>query len=46
MYPSHALPRDAQSILELAARSMFDLFAHASQGMLVVDFLKSQVALA
>ena len=31
------LPRDAQSILELAARSMFDLFANASQGMLLVD---------
>jgi transcriptional regulator with PAS, ATPase and Fis domain len=34
---STALPRDAQSILELAARSMFDLFAHASEGMLLVD---------
>ena len=32
-----ALPRDAQSILELAARSMFDLFANASEGMLLVD---------
>jgi transcriptional regulator with PAS, ATPase and Fis domain len=32
-----SLPRDAQSILELAARSMFDLFANASQGMLLVD---------
>jgi transcriptional regulator with PAS, ATPase and Fis domain len=31
------LPRDAQSILELAARSMFDLFANASAGMLLVD---------
>ena len=31
------LPRDAQSILELAARSMFDLFAGASEGMLLVD---------
>ncbi|WP_342128380.1 sigma-54 interaction domain-containing protein [Hydrogenophaga sp. OTU3427] len=31
------LPRDAQSILELAARSMFDLFAHASEGMMLVD---------
>ena len=31
------LPRDAQSILELAARSMFDLFANASQGMMLVD---------
>ncbi len=34
---SAALPRDAQSILELAARSMFDLFANASEGMLLVD---------
>ncbi len=32
-----ALPRDAASILELAARSMFDLFATASEGMLLVD---------
>jgi len=32
-----ALPRDAQSILELAAHSMFDLFAHASEGMMLVD---------
>ncbi len=31
------LPRDAQSILALAARSMFDLFANASEGMLLVD---------
>ncbi len=31
------MPRDAQSILELAARSMFDLFANASEGMLLVD---------
>ena len=31
------LPRDAASILELAARSMFDLFANASEGMLLVD---------
>ena len=31
------LPRDAQSILELAARSMFDLFASASEGMMLVD---------
>jgi transcriptional regulator with PAS, ATPase and Fis domain len=34
---AQALPRDAQSILELAARSMFDLFANASEGMLLVD---------
>ena len=32
-----SLPRDAQSILELAARSMFELFANASEGMLLVD---------
>ena len=31
------LPRDAQSILELAARSMFDVLANASEGMLLVD---------
>ncbi len=31
------LPRDAQSILELAARSMFHLFSNISQGMLLVD---------
>jgi transcriptional regulator with PAS, ATPase and Fis domain len=35
--PPQDLPRDAQSILELAARSMFDLFANASEGMLLVD---------
>ena len=32
-----SLPRDAASILKLAARSMFDLFANAAQGMLLVD---------
>jgi transcriptional regulator with PAS, ATPase and Fis domain len=32
-----ALPDDAPSILQLAARSMFDLFASAAQGMLLVD---------
>ncbi|MDO5623992.1 MAG: sigma 54-interacting transcriptional regulator [Pseudomonadota bacterium] len=32
-----ALPRDAQSILELAARSLFERFASASEGMLLVD---------
>jgi transcriptional regulator with PAS, ATPase and Fis domain len=32
-----SLPRDGQRILELAARSMFDLFANASEGMLLVD---------
>ncbi|TFZ08702.1 sigma-54 interaction domain-containing protein [Ramlibacter humi] len=31
------LPRDGQRILALAARSMFDLFANASEGMLLVD---------
>jgi transcriptional regulator with PAS, ATPase and Fis domain len=31
------LPRDAQSILELAARSMFELFSSVSQGMFLVD---------
>ena len=35
--PPHALPRDAQSILELAARSMFQLFSSMSQGMFRVD---------
>ncbi|MFI5446614.1 sigma-54 interaction domain-containing protein [Polaromonas sp. UC242_47] len=33
----HGLPRDAQSILELAARSMFQLFSSISQGMFLVD---------
>lgn len=37
MEKSDSLPRDAQSILELAARSMFELFASASEGMLLVD---------
>ncbi len=32
-----ALPRDAQSILALAARSLFERFANASEGMLLVD---------
>jgi transcriptional regulator with PAS, ATPase and Fis domain len=32
-----ALPSDAGGILELAARSMFDLFDGASEGMLLVD---------
>ena len=31
------LPRDADSILALAARSMFQLFSSASQGMFLVD---------
>lgn len=34
---SNALPKDAQSILTLAARSLFDVFANASEGMLLVD---------
>ena len=41
MKPSRAknesLPLDGQRILELAAKSMFDLFATASEGMLLVD---------
>jgi transcriptional regulator with PAS, ATPase and Fis domain len=35
MKPS--LPSDAESILKLAARSLFDLFSSAAQGMLLVD---------
>jgi len=31
------LPRDAPGILKLAARSMFDLFASMSEGMMLVD---------
>lgn len=37
MTPDDPLPLDGQRILELAARSMFDLFANASEGMLLVD---------
>ena len=37
MMPDDTLPLDGQRILELAARSMFDLFANASEGMLLVD---------
>ncbi|MBC7621193.1 MAG: PAS domain-containing protein, partial [Candidatus Saccharibacteria bacterium] len=37
MTPPDTLPRDAASILELAARSMFELFANASEGMMLVD---------
>jgi transcriptional regulator with PAS, ATPase and Fis domain len=37
MKSSDPLPLDGQRILALAARSMFDLFAHASEGMLLVD---------
>ena len=32
-----ALPLDAQGVLELAARSMFQLFSSVSQGMFLVD---------
>jgi transcriptional regulator with PAS, ATPase and Fis domain len=32
-----ALPRDAASVLKLAARSMFDLFSSMSEGMMLVD---------
>jgi transcriptional regulator with PAS, ATPase and Fis domain len=35
--PERSLPLDAQGILALAARSMFELFANASEGMLLVD---------
>jgi transcriptional regulator with PAS, ATPase and Fis domain len=35
--PMIDLPKDAQSILNLAARSLFDVFANASEGMLLVD---------
>lgn len=31
------LPKDAAAILKLAARSMFELFSSASQGMMLVD---------
>jgi transcriptional regulator with PAS, ATPase and Fis domain len=34
---NESLPLDGQRILELAAKSMFDLFANASEGMLLVD---------
>ena len=32
-----ALPRDAENVLKLAARSMFDLFSSMSEGMMLVD---------
>jgi transcriptional regulator with PAS, ATPase and Fis domain len=35
--PASALPQDAQSILELAAHSLFGVLAGASEGMLLVD---------
>src|SRR5690349_12118084 len=31
------LPRDAESVLKLAARSMFDMFSTMSEGMMLVD---------
>jgi hypothetical protein len=34
---SSALPTDVESILLLAAQSLFDAFASASEGMLLVD---------
>ncbi|MBE7940069.1 MULTISPECIES: sigma 54-interacting transcriptional regulator [Ramlibacter] len=37
MQGDDTLPRDGQSILELAARSMFHLFSSISQGMFLVD---------
>src|SRR5512133_3718793 len=37
MQADDTLPRDGQSILELAARSMFHLFSSISQGMFLVD---------
>ncbi|MEJ7931735.1 sigma 54-interacting transcriptional regulator [Ramlibacter sp. AN1015] len=37
MAPHDTLPRDGQSILALAARSMFQLFSNISQGMFLVD---------
>jgi len=35
--PDSALPKDADSILKLAARSMFGLFSNMAEGMLLVD---------
>ena len=35
--PDYPLPRDGESILKLAARSMFDLFSNMAQGMMLVD---------
>ncbi len=37
MIRTDSLPRDAQSILKLAAQSLFKLFAGASEGMMLVD---------
>jgi transcriptional regulator with PAS, ATPase and Fis domain len=35
--PQHALPADAESVMRLAAQSMFELMADAAQGMMLVD---------
>ena len=35
--PAITLPADADGVLELAARSMFDSFARSAMGMMVVD---------
>jgi transcriptional regulator with PAS, ATPase and Fis domain len=35
--PANGLPQDADEVLRLAARSMFDTFAQAALGMMVVD---------
>ena len=32
-----ALPLDAERVLELAAKSLFDVFAHSAMGTMVVD---------
>ena len=37
MLSTPALPQDADAVLALAARSMFDVFARTTQGMMVVD---------
>ena len=37
MPPLPTLPQDADSLLKLAAQSMFDLYAQTVQGMMVVD---------
>lgn len=37
MDKKETLPRDAQSVLELAARAMFEAFGSASEGMMLVD---------
>ena len=37
MNPSISLPSDSDSVLAMAARSMFDLFAQTAMGMMVVD---------